>query len=48
MSRKTARDNAFKIIFEAPFHESELETVINTFLEAKDFSLLKYSNPIKR
>lgn len=35
MSRKTARDNAFKIIFEAPFHESELETVINTFLEVQ-------------
>ena len=35
MSRKTARDNAFKIIFEAPFHESELETVINNFLEVQ-------------
>lgn len=35
MSRKTARDNAFKIIFEAPFHESELEAVINTFLEVQ-------------
>ena len=35
MSRKTARDNAFKIIFEAPFHESELDTVINTFLEVQ-------------
>lgn len=35
MSRKTARDNAFKIIFEAPFHESELEAVIKTFLEVQ-------------
>jgi len=35
MSRKTARDNAFKIIFEAPFHECELDAVINTFLDVQ-------------
>ncbi len=31
MSRKTARDNAFKLVFEAPFYKNDFETVMNTF-----------------
>lgn len=33
MSRKTARDNAFKLVFEAPFYKNDFETVMNTFDE---------------
>lgn len=31
MSRKTARDNAFKLIFEAPFYKNDLSVVFDAF-----------------
>ncbi len=42
MSRKTARDNAFKIIFEAPFHNNNVDAVLDTFLS------LGYDNDLSK
>ncbi|MBE7054144.1 MAG: transcription antitermination factor NusB [Ruminococcaceae bacterium] len=36
MSRKKARDCAFKLIFEIPFHENEYETRLNYYANTYD------------
>lgn len=36
MSRKKARDCAFKLIFEIPFHENEYETRLNYYADTYD------------